>query len=49
LHSLYGVASGIIKFMHMAQKFEHLLSTYRHPDGREWTGAGLERATGGVV
>jgi transcriptional regulator with XRE-family HTH domain len=35
--------------MHIAQKFEHLLETYRHPDGRKWTGAELEKATGGVV
>jgi transcriptional regulator with XRE-family HTH domain len=35
--------------VHIAQKFEHLLETYRHPDGRKWTGAELEKATGGVV
>lgn len=35
--------------MHVAQKFEHLLEIYRHPDGRKWTGAELEKATGGVV
>src|SRR5829696_3263862 len=35
--------------MHVAQKFEHLLDTYRHADGRKWTGAQLDDATGGVV
>jgi hypothetical protein len=35
--------------VHMAQKFEHLLETYRHPDGRKWTGGELDKATGGVV
>lgn len=34
---------------HVAHKFEHLLETYRRPDGREWSGAELEKATGGVV
>jgi hypothetical protein len=24
--------------MHIAQKFEHLLNTYRRPDGHRWTG-----------
>jgi transcriptional regulator with XRE-family HTH domain len=33
----------------MAQKLEHLLRTYPRPDGREWSGAELEKATGGVV
>jgi transcriptional regulator with XRE-family HTH domain len=35
--------------MHIAQKFEYLLEVYRRPDGHEWTGAELERATGSVV
>ena len=35
--------------MHIAQKFEHLLDTYRHADGHRWTGAELDDATGGVV
>jgi transcriptional regulator with XRE-family HTH domain len=35
--------------MHVAQKFEHLLDTYRHADGHKWTGAELDEATGGVV
>jgi transcriptional regulator with XRE-family HTH domain len=35
--------------VHIAQKFEHLLETYRHPDGREWSGAELAKATGGAV
>ncbi len=35
--------------MHIAEKFERLLDTYRHPDGRAWNGAELAEATGGVV
>ncbi|MEJ7872182.1 MAG: helix-turn-helix transcriptional regulator [Rubrobacteraceae bacterium] len=35
--------------MHIAMKFERLLETRRHPDGRKWTGAELAEATGGVV
>jgi transcriptional regulator with XRE-family HTH domain len=35
--------------MHVAQKFEHLLDTYRRPDGHRWTGQQLDKATGGVV
>jgi transcriptional regulator with XRE-family HTH domain len=35
--------------MHVAQKFEHLLDMYRHPDGHRWTGQQLDEATGGVV
>jgi transcriptional regulator with XRE-family HTH domain len=35
--------------MHVAQKFEHLLDTYRRPDGSRWTGQQLDEATGGVV
>ena len=35
--------------MHIAQKFERLLDTYRHLDGRRWTGQELDEATGGVV
>jgi transcriptional regulator with XRE-family HTH domain len=35
--------------MHVAQKFEHVLDTYRHADGHKWTGAQLDDATGGVV
>ena len=40
---------GIIKAMHVAQKFEHLLDTYRRPDGHRWTGQQLDEATGRVV
>jgi transcriptional regulator with XRE-family HTH domain len=43
------MASGIINPMHVAQKFEHLLDTYRRPDGHRWTGQQLDEATGGVV
>jgi transcriptional regulator with XRE-family HTH domain len=35
--------------MHIAQKFEALLETYRHPDGRRWSGQDIDEATGGVV
>src|SRR5919112_1141081 len=35
--------------MHIAQKFEQLLETYRRPDGHRWTGQQLDEATGGVV
>lgn len=35
--------------MHVAEKFERLLETYRHPDGRKWSGAELAKATGGIV
>ena len=35
--------------MHVSQKFEHLLDTYRRPDGGRWTGQQLDEATGGVV
>lgn len=35
--------------MHIAEKFERLLETHRHPDGRKWNGAELAEATGGVV
>ncbi len=35
--------------MHVAQKFEHLLDTYRRPDGHRWTGQQIDEATGGVV
>jgi transcriptional regulator with XRE-family HTH domain len=35
--------------MHAAQKFEHLLDSYRHADGHKWTGAQLDDATRGVV
>src|SRR5215204_5950165 len=48
-HSLYGAASGILNPMHVAQKFEHLLDTYRRPDGQRWTGQQFDEATGGVV
>jgi transcriptional regulator with XRE-family HTH domain len=43
------VASGIINAMHVAQKFEHLIDTYRHTDGRRWSGQEIDEATGGVV
>jgi transcriptional regulator with XRE-family HTH domain len=35
--------------MHIAQKFEKLLDSYRHPDGSQWTGQQLDEATDGVV
>lgn len=33
----------------VATKFEMLLERYRHPDGRKWSGAEIQNATGGVV
>ena len=35
--------------MHVSQKFERLLDTYRRPDGSRWTAQHLDEATGGVV
>ena len=35
--------------MHVAQRFERFLETFRRPDGRRWSGAQLGEATGGVV
>jgi transcriptional regulator with XRE-family HTH domain len=35
--------------MHVSQKLEYLLDTYRRPDGSRWTGQQLDEATGGVV
>ena len=49
MHSLNDAAFGIINLMHVAQRFEKLLDSYRHPDGSQWTGQQLDEATGGVV
>jgi transcriptional regulator with XRE-family HTH domain len=35
--------------LHVAQRFERFLDTYRHPDGQRWGGEELNQATGGVV
>jgi transcriptional regulator with XRE-family HTH domain len=35
--------------MHIAQRFEQLLDSYRHPDGSQWTGQQLDEATEGLV
>jgi transcriptional regulator with XRE-family HTH domain len=35
--------------MHVAQRFELFLETYRRPDGHRWTGQQLDEATGGGV
>ena len=35
--------------MHIAEKFEKLLDSYRHRDGSRWTGQQLDEATDGVV
>ena len=35
--------------MHVAQRFEHLLDTFRRPDGSRWTGQQLDEAKDGVV
>jgi transcriptional regulator with XRE-family HTH domain len=35
--------------MHIAQKFENLLDSYRHQDGSRWTGQQIDEATDGLV
>ena len=35
--------------LHVAQRFEGFLDTYRRPDGSRWMGQKLDEATGGVV
>lgn len=35
--------------MEMGERFRRLQRTYRRPDGTAWTGAEIERATGGEV
>jgi transcriptional regulator with XRE-family HTH domain len=35
--------------LHVAQRFELFLETYRRPDGGRWTGQQLDEATDGVV
>jgi transcriptional regulator with XRE-family HTH domain len=35
--------------LHVAQRFEIFLNTYRRPDGSLWTGQKLDEATGGMV
>jgi transcriptional regulator with XRE-family HTH domain len=35
--------------LHVAQRFERFLENYRRPDGSRWTGAQLDKATGGIV
>jgi len=35
--------------MHIAQKFEALLETYRRPDGRKWSGQEIDETTGGLM
>ena len=49
MHSLNGVAFGVINPIHIAQKFETLLDSYRHSDGSQWTGQQLDEATDGLV
>ena len=34
--------------LHVAQRFERFLDTFRRPDGRRWGGAELQKATGGI-
>jgi hypothetical protein len=43
------MAFGIINPMHIAEKFEKLLDSYRHPDGSRWTGQQIDEATDGIV
>jgi len=35
--------------LHVAQRFERFLETYRRPDGRRWSGQEIDDATGGIV
>jgi transcriptional regulator with XRE-family HTH domain len=35
--------------LHVAQRFERFLETYCRPDGRRWSGAQFDEATGGIV
>jgi transcriptional regulator with XRE-family HTH domain len=35
--------------LHVAQRFERFLDTYRRPDGRRWSGQEIDEATGGIV
>jgi transcriptional regulator with XRE-family HTH domain len=35
--------------LHVSQRFERFLDTYRRPDGQRWGGAQLGKATGGIV
>jgi transcriptional regulator with XRE-family HTH domain len=35
--------------MHVSQRFEELLDSYRHPDGSRWTGQQIDEATDGLV
>ena len=35
--------------LHVAQRFELFLDTFRRPDGSRWTGQQLDEATDGVV
>jgi transcriptional regulator with XRE-family HTH domain len=35
--------------MHISQRFEYLLDSYRHQDGSQWTGQQIDEATDGLV
>jgi transcriptional regulator with XRE-family HTH domain len=35
--------------LHVAQRFERFLETYRRPDGRRWGGKEIDEATDGIV
>jgi hypothetical protein len=35
--------------MHISQKFEKLLDSYRHSDGSQWTGQQIDEVTDGLV
>jgi hypothetical protein len=48
-HSLNAAAFGIINPMHISQRFEYLLDSYRHSDGSRWTGQQLDEATDGLI
>jgi hypothetical protein len=35
--------------LHVAQRFERSLDTYRRPDGQRWSGQAIDEATDGIV
>jgi hypothetical protein len=37
------------RVLHVAQRFERFLDTYRRPDGRRWSGQAIDEATDGIV
>jgi transcriptional regulator with XRE-family HTH domain len=46
---VYAATKKDFRGVHIAERFERLLEAHPRPDGRAWTGADLQRATGAVV